>query len=230
MKRLALAIVGGAVWLILAAVPALADRAPPVQPQNTGARALNAAGGPGSHRAQAAEGPSLVSAADETSLCKTCHGAAVTGSTVDVMTGVQYALAGSGLRDTTTQLGALRDGGFDQARIDHSGAQREANLRTATAVSFWTKVPVGPAEDVTSAHIAMTENGLTNPGILWGNGANGSGAGPEVELRCTSCHNPHGNGQYRIPNPIPEDPGAALDEAWTADIRHPTAAADRLHE
>ncbi|HMA45906.1 MAG TPA: cytochrome c3 family protein, partial [Frankiaceae bacterium] len=27
--------------------------------------------------------------------------------------------------------------------------------------------------------------------------------GPIVELECTSCHNPHGNGYYRILNPVP---------------------------
>ena len=30
------------------------------------------------------------------------------------------------------------------------------------------------------------------------------GAGPVVTLHCASCHNPHGNGNYRILNPIPD--------------------------
>ncbi len=33
-------------------------------------------------------------------------------------------------------------------------------------------------------------------------------AGPVVNMDCVSCHNPHGNGQYRILNPIP-DPAVA---------------------
>ena len=229
MRRLALVLVLGAAWLILAAVPALADGGPHVMTQNNGSLGLNADGCAGCHRAHTAQGPYLINAADETALCTTCHGAAVVGSTVDVMTGVQYALDVDGLRDTGTQLGALRDGGFDQARLGTGDATRVAYLRTATEASFRTKVPVGAAEDVTSAHIAMTENGLANPGILWGNGANGSGVGPTVELTCASCHNPHGNGQYRILNPIPEATGAGFDDTWTVDIRASTAANDRVH-
>ena len=35
-------------------------------------------------------------------------------------------------------------------------------------------------------------------GTVWGNGAVDSGPGPDVSLNCANCHNPHGNGQYRI--------------------------------
>jgi cytochrome c553 len=148
----------------------------------------------------------LINAPTEEALCLTCHGAASSGATTDVMTGVQYTLGATGLRGGT-QLGALRNGGFDQARLDAGAPSRLAYLRSATAVSQRPKVGVGAAEDVTSAHIAMTENGLTNPGIAWGNGANGSGAGPAVTLSCASCHNPHGNGKYRILNTIPSPTG-----------------------
>jgi hypothetical protein len=68
----------------------------------------------------------------------------------------------------------------------------------------------------------MTENGLDNPGVAWGNGAAGSGAGPAVTVTCASCHNPHGNGQYRILNKIPEATG--LDDAWEFEIRASYAA------
>ncbi len=61
----------------------------------------------------------------------------------------------------------------------------------------------------------MIDNGLTNPGIAWGNGANGSGAGPAVTLGCASCHNPHGNGKYRILNPIPV---STTVNAWVAQV------------
>jgi predicted CXXCH cytochrome family protein len=191
--------------------------------QNNGSLGINADGCAGCHRAHTAQGPFLINAADETALCKTCHGAAVTGSTVDVIDGVQYALAG---RSGGTLLGALRGGGFDQARIDAGNASRVAYLRSATDVSQRPKVGVGAAEDVTSSHIAMTENSLTNPGIAWGNGAIDSGAGPVVEVSCTSCHNPHGNGQYRILNTltvdVPDENG--IDETWIVNIRASYAA------
>lgn len=224
MRRLALVIACGAFWLILAAVPALADGGPHVMTSNNGSLGINADGCAGCHRAHTAQGPFLINAADETALCQTCHGAAVTGSTVDVMTGVQYALAG---RSGGTQLGALRGGGYDQARLDAGNASRLSYLRNAVDVSQRPKVGVGAAEDVTSAHIAMTDNGLTSQGIAWGNGAVGTGAGPAVEISCASCHNPHGNGQYRILNKIPEATGADFDDTWVVDIRasYPDAVA-----
>jgi hypothetical protein len=52
---------------------------------------------------------------------------------------------------------------------------------------------------------------------VWGSGALGevTGPGATMTLNCTSCHNPHGNGKYRILNPIP-----TTDESgpgtWTA--------------
>ena len=219
MRRLALVIACGAVWLILAAVPALADGGPHAMTQNNGSLGINADGCAGCHRAHTAQGPFLINAADETALCKTCHGAVAVGSHVDVMTGVQYSLRGAaGVGGT--QLGALRGGGFDMARLDASNASRLSYLRNATAVSQRPKVAVlAVAEPVTSSHLAMTENGLTNPGIAWGNGAVGTGAGPAVEITCGSCHNPHGNGQYRILNKIPEASGAGFDDGWVVDIR-----------
>jgi hypothetical protein len=49
----------------------------------------------------------------------------------------------------------------------------------------------------------------TTPATLWGNGAIGTpGAGPQVTLQCTDCHNPHGNATYRILRPIPNGSGA----------------------
>jgi len=211
VKRLALLLAGGAIWLFLAALPALADGGPHVAAINNGSLGINADSCAGCHRAHTAQGPFLINAADEEALCLTCHGAASTGSTVDVMTGVQYTLAASGLRGGTV-LGALRDGGFDEARIDSSNVSRSSYLRNATAVSQHPKVNVlGASEDVTSAHLALPDNGLTMPGIAWGNGdfTATPDPGPAFELSCASCHNPHGNGQYRILNPIPGGSGAA---------------------
>jgi hypothetical protein len=62
----------------------------------------------------------------------------------------------------------------------------------------------------------MTANGLTLPHVAWGNGAAGSGAGPAAEVGCASCHNPHGNGQYRILNVLREN--ATIPETWTVAI------------
>jgi predicted CXXCH cytochrome family protein len=195
--------------------------------QNNGSLGINADGCAGCHRAHTAQGPFLINAEDETALCLSCHGDAVTGATTDVMTGIQYALAG---RSGSTQLGALRGGGFDQARIDSDNASRVAYLRSATDVSFRTKVPVTAATDVTSAHLEMTENGILNPGVVWGNGASGTGDGAALlELSCASCHNPHGNGQYRILNPIPEANATGFDDAVAVTVSTTDAVADLIN-
>ena len=49
-------------------------------------------------------------------------------------------------------------------------------------------------------------------GTAWGNGAPGSGIGKSLTLECGSCHDPHGNGNYRILKPIPVDSGYAVHE------------------
>jgi hypothetical protein len=67
---------------------------------------------------------------------------------------------------------------------------------------------------VTSAHLDLDgPGGVISHGKAWGNGAIGSGAGPSVTLGCTGCHNPHGNGQYRILNKIPAADGASFVKA-----------------
>lgn len=221
-----LLIAAGSLWLFLAAVPALADGGPHVSQANSGVSTLTSDSCAGCHRAHTAQGEYLIKTSTEEELCLSCHGAAGTGATTSVMTGVQYAIGVDGLR-TETLLGALRGGGFDEARIDAGSMSRLAYQRTSTAVSQRPKIGVGSAEAVTSAHIAMTDNGLTLPGIAWGNGAAGSGAGPSVSVSCASCHNPHGNGQYRILNKIPAATG--LNSAWTLNILATVASNDRLY-
>lgn len=226
MRRLMLLVAAGSLWLFLAAVPVFADGGPHVSSANSGVSTLAADGCAGCHRAHTAQGEMLINAPSEEELCLTCHGAASTGATTDVMTGVQYSVASSGLRGGT-QLGALRGGGFDQARIDSGNMVRLAYLRSATAVSQRPKVGVGAVEDVTSAHISMAANGLTLPHVAWGNGPAGSGAGPTATLSCADCHNPHGNGNYRILNLTREN--ATIDDTIEVKILATTAADDRIY-
>ena len=221
-----LLIAAGSLWLFLAALPVLADGGPHVSSANSGVSTLASDSCAGCHRAHTAQGAMLLNQPSEEELCLSCHGAAGTGATTDVMTGVQYAIGTNGLRDTGTTLGALRGGGFDQARIDAGNTVRVSYLRNATDVSNRPKVGVGAPENVTSVHIPMPENGNVLPGVAWGNGAAGSGAGPAAELSCASCHNPHGNGQFRILNKIPSATGVVT--TWTVKILTATASNDRL--
>ena len=188
-------------WLLLAALPALADGGPHVKDANSGFSTLTADSCAGCHRAHTAQGEMLLSASTEEALCLTCHSATGTGATTDVMTGVQYAIGTTGVVRGGTQLGALRSGGFVQARIDSANPARI--LQSVFAYRQWAKVGVGEPQDVTSAHLNLPENALSAPEVAWGNGAVNSGPGPIVTMGCASCHNPHGNGQYRILNPVP---------------------------
>jgi cytochrome c553 len=172
----------------------------------------------------------LLAAPDEEALCLSCHGAAGTGATTDVESGVQYTLA-SGERSATV-LGALRNGGYVTARIDSANPTRVTYMRNATAASQRTKVSVLAAgEPTTSAHIPFTGTSVVATGVAWGNIAGTPGTtfdpasnpGGTVEgLSCANCHNPHGNGNYRILNPIPtpetitSTPPAPTDSTFVA--------------
>ena len=136
MRRWTLLLAGAALWLFLAAIPALADGGPHVAAANSGASTLTADSCAGCHRAHTAQGALLINAPTEEELCLTCHGAAGTGATTDVMTGVQYTPGTTTVRGTT-QLGALRNGGFDQARIASGSVYR-------ISTSSWRPPDEGP--------------------------------------------------------------------------------------
>lgn len=209
-----LLIAAGGLWLILAAVPVLADGGPHVASINSGASGLSADGCAGCHRAHRAQGEFLLVADSGTALCLTCHGATGLGSSVDVETGLQYVLGSNGTR-TGTWLGFLRGGGFVSARIG-SGEAVRLSYQSGTDVRQLAKVPVRTAgsQPVTSAHLPNV-GGVVGAaeGVAWGNGPNSATAfaGPAVDLECGTCHNPHGNGQYRILNPIPDPAAAGTD-------------------
>ena len=194
MRRFALLVAGGAVWLLLAAVPAFADNGPHV----VGAGAV-ADGCAGCHRAHTATQPKLLLQA-QPALCYTCHGAGGTGASTDVESGIAYTLA-SRNGSAGVVAGALRGGGFANARIDSAVPTGQTNTFSNTLGVIPVKA-AGAA--VTSTHVV---DGTT--ATAWGNGVLNSGAGLSIQLKCGSCHDPHGNGNYRILRPIPQQSGAA---------------------
>ncbi len=230
MRRWTLLLAGAALWLFLAAIPALADGGPHVAANNSGSSTLTADSCAGCHRAHTAQGPSLLKASSESALCLSCHGANGTGATTNVEDGVQYNDgAMPPVRDNTTTIGALRSGGFVYARINSSDPYR--TKYAAGAYSFYAKVSVLPGgAQVTSAHLkldATAGNKVVLQGTAWGNGVLNSGAGPTVSISCGTCHNPHGNGMYRILQPIPTTTGltAAAAPANVPDYLVGTPAA-----
>jgi predicted CXXCH cytochrome family protein len=213
-----LLIAAGSLWLFLAAVPVFADGGPHVAADNSGVNGINADGCAGCHRVHRAQSSpgngALLAASSETALCLSCHGATGLGSTVDVENGIQYTLGTTDVRGASI-LGYTRGGGFITARIGSGEVARFA-YASGTSVRMAGKVPVRSAgsQPVTSAHLPNT-GGVIGPadGVAWGNGPNSLTpyAGPGVEMECGSCHNPHGNGQYRILQFVPDPAETGID-------------------
>ena len=206
MRRLTLLFAGGAVWLFLAAIPVFADGGPHVKTINNGSLGINADSCAGCHRAHTAQGSNLLITASQEALCFACHGSGAPGSSTDVAEGVQYttvATLGTARSDTNI-LGALRNGGFENARIDTANITRWTQGVASYGAVMYGLIPALPSSAttgvtaVTSSHfLGSTATALKN--TVWGNGALGANnLGPTAKLECTSCHNPHGNGQYRI--------------------------------
>ncbi len=127
--------------------------------------------------------------------CYSCHGDGGPGSDLAVTEGKYYGFGSGEPYGDKLTYGALRGGGFETALIktDDPTPDFIGVLATGETTQSWHTI------DGTTA------------GTLWGNGAIGSGAGlASFTMDCGSCHNPHGNGQFRILRPIPTGSGAAV--------------------
>ena len=186
--------VGG---ILLTATPALADNGPHV----TSASSTTVERCAGCHRTHAAGNPKGL-IVDQVALCTTCHGAGGTGAATDVIDGIGYTNSSRG-----TQAGALRSGGFSYALLDASNADKYATLKKVPTLTLANKAAS------TSAH---SVDGTSQ--TAWGNGAINSGVGTSISLTCGSCHDPHGNGNYRILRAIPVGSGSTAVSAQVATL------------
>jgi predicted CXXCH cytochrome family protein len=183
MRRLLLFATGCAVSLSVGAVPALADNGPHV-----------AGAGPitdscaGCHRVHTAQAPHLLKEA-QSSLCFTCHGSGGTGANNDVVDGVGYSEP-----ERSGAPGALRGGGFSYALIESD----KPTIGGTTGV-----IPArSTGQAVTSTH-SVNSSAQT----AWGFGGISGGVnyGKTIALSCGNCHDPHGNGNYRILRATPRE-------------------------
>jgi len=198
MKKLLLLGIGSALAFTMGGVgPASADAGPHISSAVTTAgdyqlTAVGAGRCASCHRTHTAKGALLLKAA-QPQLCYNCHGAGAPGSSTDVVDG------------TDGGAGALRGGGFATALISSGTASK--HMEPPTTSPRWNAtnqlVPVAAVGATTTSRHEI--NG-TIAGTMWGNGAvspavNVGKAG--VVLECASCHDPHGNGNYRILKPVP---------------------------
>jgi len=202
--RFACAAACTAAALFAAAGPAAADNGPHVTGASSTTDSCAAC-----HRAHTAQAPDLLKEA-ETTLCYSCHGPTGSGAATDVVDGVGYSSEGRGGAPR-----ALRGGGFSKAMIDsaHASGQQGGKSNPDGVVP----VLANPASVNSTHSVDGTEH------TAWGNGP--ISATPEygkgISLSCGSCHDPHGNGNYRILRPIPAESGAAsgvaIPDATTKD-------------
>jgi predicted CXXCH cytochrome family protein len=220
VRRLMLLVAVGTLWLFLAAIPAFADGGPHNKSINNGATSITADGCAGCHRAHTAKEETALLIQPEEQLCRQCHGPGALGATTNVWNGVQFDMGATPSdRDASAIVGALRNGGFLTAAIGSSQAVKLSYSADSNGngTRMRPKVPANTVggvlsgEPVTSAHLAVDgATGVTLSGTVWGNGTSaGQGAGATTAtMSCTGCHNPHGNGAYRILNAIPEVSGS----------------------
>jgi predicted CXXCH cytochrome family protein len=195
-------VLGCTASLLAVAAPAAADNGPHVK--GAGAIADSCAS---CHRVHTANAPRLLKES-QTTLCYSCHGAAATGANTDVVDGVGYSGAGR-----TGPTGALRGGGFAYALIGSGSPEGNGYLG---------EVPVRSA----GAAVTSTHSVDESEQRAWGNGAISATAdyGKVIPLRCGSCHDPHGNGNYRILRPMPKDAVVRPKGSTAGDVVIPDTA------
>jgi predicted CXXCH cytochrome family protein len=184
MKRLLLLTTACAVSLLAGAVPAMADNGPHMAGQSPITDSCA-----GCHRIHTGKAPHLLKEA-QSDLCYTCHGSSATGANNDVEDGVGY----SGEGRSGGVAGALRGGGFSYALLESDNP----TIGGSTGV-----IPArGSGQPVNSTHsIDSTEQ------TAWGFGEISGEVdyGKTLSLSCGNCHDPHGNGNYRILRTTPRE-------------------------
>jgi predicted CXXCH cytochrome family protein len=205
-KRLTFLFGGWLVWVLFTAFPVYADGGPHHGYGGTGTPGTSCAS---CHRAHTAVAPDLLTSA-QPALCYACHGDTGTGAATDVQGGLDQTA-------TDPTKTALRGGGFQYTLIDSAAADASGWASTPTAaLAGGGKIAVLTAATRKASTSWHTVDGTA--ATMWGNGAIGSGAGPTVSLYCASCHDPHGNGQYRILRPIPNSSNAASPGIIIPDV------------
>ena len=245
-RRLGLAVAGvgfAALAAFATASPAAADNGPHML--LSGSMVSSADGCAGCHRMHGAKtgGDELFKeAAEGTEFCYTCH-AGGTGATTNVRDGV--STVGNPLSidsnamstHTSSYLNmALRGGGFDSSRVGGSAAV-QGNIYYYAARNSWSPNKYAATGSNAGIHpnaygeyvwgnlipavesaTSMSAHTLEVSTTMWGSGTTSDDGGASVVLECINCHNPHGNGNYRILRPYGFEGDSGLLNS--ADVRN----------
>lgn len=132
---------------------------------------------------------SNIKGVSEQEICLSCHGHNGTGAQTDVEWGILRRANG-------VIKGGLRGGGFAKGLMD-------PDLTGAPVMA-----------DVTSSHVFDGTSG-----IAWGAGRikSTTDSGMTISLTCVSCHDPHGNGNYRSLRKIISGPLSVKEEIILPD-------------
>lgn len=218
MRRLAFLGAGSALLIAIGGVgPAHADNGPHISSAvsaGTG-QIVGTHGCDGCHRVNALKvGLPLTTGPD--GLCLTCHGPSAGGASTDVIDGIGYAVGGTQTGNQDTAPAALRGGGFSHALIGSAKATKDTYLCGTSLRAKNQNIPVLAAGQVTTSSHRVAGVSATAPG----NTASTAGDVTAVVLQCTSCHDPHGNGNYRILRSLPAGAGISTP---AAGVRIPDA-------
>ena len=240
-RRLGLAVAGvgfAALAAFATAGPAAADNGPHVL--LSGSAVSGADGCAGCHRMHGANvgGDELfINAAEGEAFCYTCHSGG-TGATTNVKDGVSTLATADadsnamGTHTTSYLNAALRGGGFVNNRIG-AGAAVQANIYGSSnrpnkygatiqpgihpnAYGEYAWGDLIPASAASAA--TVSSHTLETVTTMWGSGTDATDSGTSVVLECVNCHNPHGNGNYRILRPYGFEGDSGLLNSF--DIRN----------
>ncbi|MDY6893098.1 MAG: cytochrome c3 family protein [Chloroflexota bacterium] len=167
--------VAAAVVLVLSfGVPAMADN-----DLHNASMLTEADACAGCHRAHTAQAGKLLKAGDtQDQFCFSCHDG--TGAYTNVVDGVLEGNSTFGVGDDSDG-NPLKGGGFTYAMMD---INHDGSVVSGGVTSVHSADGVGSSDDT-----------------IWGSGPINSSEedyGVTVDLACGDCHNPHGNGNYRI--------------------------------
>ena len=208
MRRLLFLGLGGALLFTFGVGPAQADNGPHVA--SAGGVGFNQVAGSDTcatcHRVHTTL-VGLAQTASRDDVCLTCHGPSAGGATTDVLDGVGYEAGGTENSVGRQTPGALRGGGFNASVIGSGAATKEEYRQGASLLSRNQTIPVLAAAKVATSKHSVTSATET----AWDRSPLNPAAGDTVAMECVSCHDPHGNGSYRILRQLPAGAGASPD-------------------